>query len=85
MAAKKNGTRTANYGEMHKNLKLMKLEEIDLAIQQEVDRTEPRHDMLRRLVGRRNKITGRAAMDAVFALLTKKGKRDVSAALARNG
>lgn len=83
MAAKKKVTadRTVNYGAMHKNLKSMTEKDLLNAIQQEVDRDQPRPDMLRRLAGRLNKVRGSRVMATVMGMLSAKGKRDVNAAL----
>ena len=88
MAAKKKvkaKAQIANYGEMHKSLKGMSRQELIEAIQHEIDQPEPRRDMVTRLIGRLNKVTGRHAMSSILALLSKKGARDVNAALASDG
>lgn len=87
MAVKKKEAKKqiANYGEMHKSLRGMTRQQLIEAIQHEIDQPEPRRDMITRLIGRLNKVTGRHAMNSILALLSKKGTRDVNAALASDG
>lgn len=81
MAKKKRVT----YAAAHKLMRDMSLRDIADALQAEVDRgPAARMDLIARYVGRYNRIDGARRLREVVALLTRKGKRDVSSVLAGN-
>lgn len=67
------------------NLSALTESELRKAIQEEINKANPRPDMLARMVGRYNRVRGARAMTGVLGLLSYKGKRDVSAVLDSNG
>ena len=83
MASKKKGNATpSSYGELHKTLDQMTEEELLTAIQEEVDRDHPRHNMIDRLIGRYNRLRGSRVRTAILSLPSKKkGGRSVVAVL----
>lgn len=58
--------------------------ELRIAMQQCVDSSPVKVDMLKRLVGRYNRLRGERCMTGVMGLLSYKGKRDVNAVLDSN-
>lgn len=86
VSKKKGKSKTPNsYGELHKSLDQMTEMELIDALQQEVDREHPRHNMIDRLVGRFNRLRGSRVRTEVMGLLSKKkGSRSVVAVLDSN-
>lgn len=66
------------------NINDMTEAELRAAMQRVLDSPMPKVDMLRRLVGRYNRLVGARNMTGVMGLLSYKGKRDVNAVLDSN-
>lgn len=81
MAAK---NQLAGYKAAHKNMRLMTLKELAVALQAEIDADHPRVDLIMRLVGRYNRMDGARRQREIIGLLSKPGKRDVNAILGHN-
>lgn len=75
---------TKTYADMHQNLGSMTEDQLVAAMQHELEKDEPRVDLLTRLVGRYNKLRGKKSITVVLGLLSYKGKRDVYAVLGHN-
>lgn len=71
----------SSYKELHASMSTMNREQLRCAIRNEVNKTQPRVDMLKRLVGKWNRNEGQRVMSGIMGLLSYKGKRDVDAIL----
>jgi len=83
--AKKNGAAPRSYKELYKALPKMSEAELRAAMQEELDKPNPRPDMLARMVGRFNRLRGNRTMTGVLGLLSYKGKRNLDAVLDNDG
>lgn len=80
----KKKTGAASYKAAHKTMKTTDLKVIAALIQEEINKPEPRMDLVSRLVGRYNRIDGARRMRDVLGLLSKRGKKNVDAVLGNN-